>query len=116
MPKEDSRRLSAEGMSVEQRQQILLEASASDVVIAEVARRHGINPDDLYRWRYAERQEPSGTTDILGFVEVGVLPENKPTNGLVRAHIQFSNDVSLILEGGVSLTKLTRVIELIEAP
>ncbi|MCP4702484.1 MAG: single-stranded DNA-binding protein [Gammaproteobacteria bacterium] len=44
-------------VSDEEREQILAEAEAGDVSIAEVARRHEVNPDDVYRWRYLARQQ-----------------------------------------------------------
>jgi transposase len=55
--------------SLRQRERALAAAAAPGAKVAEVARRHGICPSLLYRWRrQSEGREPRRAADRPGFV------------------------------------------------
>jgi transposase len=59
--------------STPQRERALVEVAAPGAKVAEVARRHGICPSLLYRWRrQLEGREPRRATDGPGFVPLRV--------------------------------------------
>ena len=87
-------------VSGEERAQILAEAETGDVSIAEVARRHDVNPDDVYRWRHRDRQR-STTDEGQRFIPVDLISSISSGVVLRSVSIEFSNDVSFTLSGPV---------------
>ena len=114
MPNDPISNRSPSQVSDEERAEILAEAEAGDVSIAEVARRYNVNPDDVYRWRHRARQQ-SGADEEQRFVPVELMPGISGDVVLRSVSIEFSNDVSFTLSGPVPASQLSRVIELLEA-
>ena len=96
-----------------QKSEILSESYAPGAVIADVARRHGLEPSVLYGWRSEARQ--SGSINQPGdFVEVGVSDEVSSSNkaAIHRVSIDFSH-CSLSVEGKISSESLCGILKLL---
>ena len=88
------------------------------MIVAEVARRHGIHRNQLYGWRTAFGVRPAKAgqaNEAPGFVPVTVAseaPETSVTNGLIEIVI---GSVSVQLTGAVDAAALRQVLELIRS-
>jgi transposase len=126
--------------SDEEKQSIVAEASRPDVNISAVARRHGIKPSLLFRWRRLAREAETGTTApafmpitlALPSVCTGsAVPEASPTAGSSisetppdaersqhddRIEIELGNGRLVRVGAGIDTGALKRIIDLLDRP
>ena len=93
--------------------EILSESYEPGAVIADVARRHGLEPSVLYGWRSEARQSGS-INQPTDFIEVGVSDEVSSSNNadIHRVSIDFSH-CSLSVEGKISSESLCGILKLL---
>jgi len=126
--------------SDEEKQSIVAEASRPDVNISAVARRHGIKPSLLFRWRRLAKEAEAGTT-APAFVPVtlalppvrteSAVPEASPTAGSSmpttrpdveraqhddRIEIELGNGRLVRVDADVDTAALKRIIDLLDRP
>jgi len=96
-----------------QKSEILSESYESGAVIADVARRHGLEPSVLYGWR-SEARHSGSINQSADFVEVGVSDEVSSGNeaDIHRVSIDF-NHCSLSVEGKISSESLCGILKLL---
>lgn len=96
-----------------QKSEILSESYESGAVIADVARRHGLEPSVLYGWRSEARQSGS-INHPADFIEVGVSDEvfSSDKADIHRVSIDFSH-CSLSVEGKISSESLCGILKLL---
>ncbi len=104
--------------SEQDKARIVAESLKPGVIVAEVARRHGIHRNQLYGWRSAFGVQPakSGQTGAApGFVPVTVVPE-APEGSVSSAVIEIViGSVSVRLTGAVDIMALRQVLEVIRS-
>ncbi len=104
--------------SEEDKARIVAESLEPGVVVADVARRHGIHRNQLYGWRNAFGVRPTKVgeaSEALGFVPVTVAseaPAVSVSNGLIEVVI---GSVSVRLTGAVDAVALRQVLEVIRS-
>jgi transposase len=93
--------------------EILSESSEPGAVIADVARRHGIEPSVLYSWR-SEARQSGAINHPADFVEVGVSDDVSSGDkaDINRVSIDFSH-CSLSVEGKISTDSLCGILKLL---
>ena len=126
--------------SDEEKQSIVAEASRPDVNISAVARRHGIKPSLLFRWRRLAREAETGA-DAPAFIPItpalpsvctgSALPEASPTAGSSisetrpepkrmqhddRIEIELGNGRLVRVGAGVDSAALKRIVDLLDRP
>jgi transposase-like protein len=88
------------------------------VVVAEVARRHGIHRNQIYDWRSAFGFQPAKTGQAgaaPGFVPVTVVPE-VPEALVSSAAIEIViGPISIRLTGAVDIMALRQVLEMVRS-
>ena len=101
----------------EKKSEILSESNKPGVVIADVARRYGINPSTLYNWRSEENNENS-SGDGSGFVELtpdfainSVLPKRSKIS---TVSVKFDH-LELSLCGQISSSGLCKILQILES-
>jgi len=96
-----------------QKSEILSESYEPGAVIADVARRHGLEPSVLYGWRSEARQSGS-INQSTDFVEVGVSDEasSSANADIRRVSIDLSH-CSLSVEGKISSESLCGILKLL---
>jgi transposase len=126
--------------SDEEKQSIVAEASRPDVNISAVARRHGIKPSLLFRWRRLAREAETGTTApafmpitlALPSVCTGsAVPEASPAVGSSisetrpepkqmrhddRIEIELGNGRLVRVGAGVDAAVLKRIVDVLDRP
>jgi transposase len=125
--------------SDEEKQSIVAEASRPDVNISAVARRHGIKPSLLFRWRRLAREAETCTTApafmpitlALPSVRTETVPEASPTAGSSmpetrpnaertqhddRIEIELGNGRLVRVGADVDTAALKRIIDLLDRP
>jgi transposase len=97
-----------------EKQAILSEAAAGKTSVSEVARRHGLARDLLFRWRREERAKAGGTQTQSGFVAIALPP---PASAARPGSIEIvlGNGRRVVVGGDVDVSALKRVIEALEA-
>lgn len=83
--------------------------------VAEVARRHDLNANQLFTWRRKFDVEPSGPQELAPILPVTIAPEAK-TN---RCTLGLAGQMEIVLAGGdrilvwddVDTAALTRVLK-----
>lgn len=60
--------------SAEEKRRIVEESAVAGVRVADVARRHGVHPNQLHLWRRKMRQGLSRVGGAVGFAAVAVTP------------------------------------------
>lgn len=104
--------------SEEDKARIVAESLEPGMIVAEVARRHGIHRNQLYGWRTAFGVRPAKAgqvSEALGFVPVTVVseaPEASVANGLIEIVI---GSVSVRLTGAVDAAALRQVLEVVRS-
>ena len=79
-----------------------------DACVAEIARKAGVDPSLLYRWR----QQLAGSNDIPSFVPVMVAPppERAPELPPATITIEFGAHVRMKIEGAPDPETLAKTI------
>ena len=93
--------------------EILSESYEPGAVIADVARRHGLEPSVLYGWR-SEASQSGAINQPSDFVEVGVSDDAFPPDkaDIHRVSIDFSH-CSLSVEGKIISESLCGILKLL---
>jgi transposase len=104
--------------SEQDKARIVAESLKPGVIVADVARRHGIHRNQLYGWRSAFGVQPAKTGQTCkaqGFVPVTVVPETR--EGSVSAAVIeiVIGSVSVRLTGAVDIMALRQVLEVIRS-
>ena len=96
-----------------QKSEILSESYEPGAVIADVARRHGLEPSVLYGWR-SEARQSGAINQSADFVEVGVSDKVYSSNeaDIHRVSLDFSH-CSLSVEGKISSESLCSILKLL---
>jgi transposase len=100
------------------RTKVVAESVAAGARVREVARRHGICPSLLYRWRRAaEANNAKGSRMRLFPVRIAASPDPPPPRAPVSAsrragliEIELAGGVRVSVDEGVSLAALRRVM------
>jgi transposase len=106
--------------SEQDKARIVAESLKPGVIVAEVARRHGIHRNQLYGWRSAfgvqpDRAKTGQACKAQGFVPVTVVPE-VPDASVSSAVIEIViGSVSVRLTGAVDIMALRQVLEVIRS-
>jgi transposase len=96
------------------RARVLAEAAAPGVNVQELARRHGLAPSLIYRWRRlaSAQAAPPGPEVRLLPVQLARSPDDKPPapkpSGVIE--IELANGVRVRVDGAVNTAALRRVI------
>ena len=97
---------------------IVAESLKPGVIVAEVARRHGIHRNQLYGWRSAFGVQPAKTGQTCkaqDFVPVTVVPET-PEGSVSGAVIEIViGSVSVRLTGAIDAAALRQVLEVVRS-
>ena len=117
--------------SIEEKRRIVEETHVRGASVATVARRHGVNANQVFSWRQLYRQgllEPKGATAGASMLPVKVsTPTLMPTERVAPAapkadrrdrrprliEIKLANGHSILLHGRVHARSLARVIDLL---
>jgi transposase len=112
----------------EERLRIVQETLRPGVVIAEVARRHGIGTGLLYTWRkemlstamagLVPVQVQPGTSDTPAPVSAPISPPASPVrlkSASGRIEVEFPNGVRVRVDGGVDETVLRGVLAALDS-
>jgi transposase len=117
--------------SVEEKRRIVEETHVRGASVAAVARRHGVNANQVFTWRQLYRQgllEPKGATAVAPMLPVKVsTPTLMPTERVTQVatktdrrdrrpkliEIKLANGHSIVLHGRVHGRSLARVIDLL---
>jgi transposase len=101
--------------SEEEKQAILAEAAGGTRTVSEVARRHGLSRDLLFRWRRELRKNTAGVAKGSGSTFIAVsLPERaRPCNGSLEIVLQ--GDRRVIVSKDADLVLLKQVIGILES-
>lgn len=93
--------------------EILSESYEPGAVIADVARRHGLEPSVLYGWR-SEARQSGAINHPADFVEVGVSDDVSSSDkaDINRVSIDFSH-FSLSVEGKITSESLCGILKLL---
>jgi transposase len=100
------------------RTKVVAESVAAGARVREVARRHGICPSLLYRWRRAaEANNANGSRMRLFPIRIAASPDTPPPRAPVSAprragliEIELAGGVRVSVDEGVSLAALRRVM------
>ncbi|MCK1586900.1 transposase [Bradyrhizobium sp. 169] len=105
---------------------IVEETLAPDAVVSDVARRHGLTPQQVFTWRRQARQVPAVKADELQFVPAvvdapaaAVVPERKarrcrakPESGSIEIEI---DGVTIRAGGGADPAMIAAIVHALKA-
>jgi transposase len=112
--------------TVEERRRIVEETLAEGVSVAVVARRHGVNANQVFQWRKlyqsgllepSSQQRPRNTARLLPVTVVGEAESGVEQNASVAApscgaiHIEFPGRALVSMEGHVDAALARAVLE-----
>jgi transposase-like protein len=114
--------------SAAERRRIVEETFEPGISVAGVARRHGINANQIFTWRRLYRAGKLGRAE-QGFIPVEVIGENRPalpppntaTSGKSKigaapscwpAEVELQNQVKVRLSSGVDADFMRRILHL----
>ena len=104
--------------SEQDKARIVAESLEPGVVVADVARRHGMHRNQLYGWRSTFGVQPAKTGHTCkaqGFVPVTVVPE-VPDASVSSAVIEIViGSVSVRLTGAIDAAALRQVLEVVRS-
>jgi transposase len=97
---------------------IVAESLSGSRLVSSTARRHGISRSLLTTWRRQFRVEPrTGGEAGSGFVPAVVTPEgsvrSQPVSSSTRMEIVVSGDRRVVVDAGVDVAALARVLDLL---
>ena len=104
--------------SEQDKARIVAESLKPGVIVAEVARRHGIHHNQLYGWRSAFGVQPAKTGHARaapGFVPVTVVPEAPEVSVSNRPIEIVIGSVSVRLTGAIDAAALRQVLEVVRS-
>jgi transposase len=117
--------------SLEEKRRIVEETHVRGASVASVARRHGLNANQVFAWRRLERQglldskttEPTAAMLPVTVSTPTVMPSEKAARARTEAksrerggkliEIKLANGHSILLRGRVHARSLARVIDLL---
>ena len=122
-PSEAYRRRRRRSWTPEEKLAIVLEAEASDVSVAEVARRHGMNANHLFNWiqRYRDgtldrrTARPVPDPAPVTFLDLGLVGGVGVGIGAAVIEIELPNRVRVRLGAQVEAEALHRVLTVLKA-
>ena len=115
--------------SLAEKRGIVAEASVPGVNVSAIARRHGMKPSLLFRWKNQLRAQPTAasnrqrmpTTAAASFVPVALLAPTAPSaqagrdaQPLGSIEIDLGNGRRVRVGGGVDVGLLKRIIDVLE--
>ncbi len=104
-----------------ERRTILAEAGQDGITVSAVARRHGLSPSLLFRWRREFKQSKKREAPEPAFVPLA-LPAPSLADPATSCSCGPGDKIEIVLEGGrrivvgkdVDATALRRIIEVLE--
>ena len=116
--------------TLEEKRKIVLETQARGASVSLVARRHDLNPNQIFAWRRLHRQgllKADASVESSSMLPVKVsTPTVLPSERSVRAsrearrntvvadiEIKLANGHALILRGAIDVKQLARVIDVL---
>jgi transposase len=93
--------------SDEFRARVVEETLAPDAVVSQIARRHGLTPQQVFTWRRQAR-EVSGESAVGAPVFVPALIEDRPASGSAGAR---RSDAIIEIEIGGSIVRVGRGVD-----
>ncbi len=104
--------------SREERHRIVAETFEPGASVAEVARRHGVNTNLVFKWRLRYPVEPTPVRLVPAVVEPAPLPvaraEPVMAQSTGRIEIVAPNGRRLFVDAGVDAAALARVLDVLE--
>ena len=103
--------------SSEEKHSICRETLAPGISVARVARRHGLNANQLFNWLRDPRFAPETCSDERFFLPVEVsqaapcVPAASPDAGPGRVLIEVSGGHRVVAEGGYDPERLGRLLK-----
>lgn len=103
---------------------ILAEAGQDGITVSEVARRHGLSPSLLFRWRREFKQSKKREAPEPEFVPFALpAPSSTPKGPATSSSCGPGDKIVIVLEGGrrivvgkdVDAAALRRIIEVLES-
>jgi len=92
----------------EAKQRIVEEAFQYEVPVLTVARRHGVDPSQIYDWR--KRLFPHISKGCAGFAPVVVTPDVSASSSRGQMEIVCGNGRRIIVDRDVDVAALLRVL------
>jgi transposase len=101
--------------SEEEKLRIVAESLSGPRLVSATARRHGISTSLLFTWRRAYCESMSQPADG-GFVPAVVVPDVRPAvpAGSGRIEIVLANRRRVIVDSGVDIAVLSKLVEALE--
>ena len=112
--------------SKDDKARIVEETLAPGAVVSDVARRHGLTPQQVFTWRRQARQMPAVKADELQFVPavvdtpaVAVAPERKvrrkakPDSGIIEIEV---DGITIRAGHGADATMIASIVQALKAP
>ena len=104
--------------SEDEKLRIVLESLQEPREASATARRHGLSPSLLFTWRRAFGARPTAASrSEPGFVPAVVVPEQEKTSltaTVGRMVIVLADSRRIIVDAGVDLAALARVLDVLE--
>ncbi|MBV9517041.1 MAG: transposase [Hyphomicrobiales bacterium] len=94
--------------SADAKQRIVAETMEPDSTMAEVARRHGVNPNLLFTWRRQAKRKASADAGLVELVPVVVAPE--PAAPVSRVEIVLVGGERILVDADVDAGALARIV------
>ena len=91
---------------------IIAEASQRGVNVSAVARRHGITPNLLFRWRKAARIEAKPAAPAFLPVSVSAPTKNSEAPADSRIEIELANGRRVRVGPGADMSALKRILDI----
>jgi len=104
--------------ALEQKRRIVEESLEEGASIAEVARRHGLNANQLFAWRRQFGAEPAAPMELAPILPVTIAPDttaeysDRGSNG--QMEIVLAGGDRVIVWADVEMAALSRVLRALE--
>jgi transposase len=95
--------------STDEKQKIVAEAMAPGASMAEVARRHDVNPNLLFTWRRKARGKQAAGSGAVKLVPVVVTPETTPSAS--RMEIVLTSGERILVGADADASALARIVK-----
>ena len=101
--------------SVEEKRRIVDESLVEGASIAEIARRHDLNANQLFTWRRQSGAEPAEPRGLASIMPVTIAPdaaaEDSPSGSTGQIEIVLSGGDRIIVWADVETAALARVLK-----